>query len=248
MVDQDIISGLIKGNESLNRQFVGRTDVISTRRLITENIDINQGTLRITSTVYPSSIALYGEAIYGTNIYFLPPLIWGSLTQGRWGETKWSAGLDEVFLLGHATYGVLGQNSLGGDAYLVAVVTVVNPEDTYTERFHNEEFVDAVTTADIVTSSGYCYFDNGELLLSKIIALDEKAYNNAVINVTGLATSNISGSISLDDGDSWDSITFGTAFTNSNTSTDGIKVRFLGSSDCDGSNTYLSKYEVEYAV
>ncbi len=248
MVSSNFISGLLKSTESLNRQFVGRTDVINVYRIITENIDINQGTLVITEVEYTQDVPLYGQAVYGTDIYYTPVMIWGSLIRGTWGQAKWSAGLEESFILGHGTYGMLGSATLGGDPITTNIIRVINPDDTFIERFHHEAFVDTgVSTTDIVTSSGYCYFDDGELYQSEIIALDNTTFSTAIVTVSGLATSNLSSSVSFDGGSSWEAVSsFGTAVTNGGSSTDGLTVRFIGSSDCDGSNTYLSKVNVQY--
>ena len=248
MVSSEFISGLMKSTENLNRQFVGRTDVVNIYRIITENIDFNQSTIRVTETEYDINVALYSSGVYGESMYFTPVLIWGHTgVAGVWGATKWSAGIEEAFILGHDTYAVLGTGTLGGDPISTNIIRVTNTGDTFIERFRNDAFdYGEITTADIVTSSGRCYFDNGEVYQSKTIALDNVVFASAYMEVSGLATSNISSSISFDGGTTYTALTYETVVTNSGSSLDGLRVHFLASSDADGSNTYLSKFTLRY--
>lgn len=59
----DVITGLIKGNESLNRQFVDNLTTIDVRRIINENIPLDYQTTKVYSQAVDSSVFILSHYI-----------------------------------------------------------------------------------------------------------------------------------------------------------------------------------------
>lgn len=90
---EDVISGLVKGNESLNRQFIDNLTSIDVSRMANERIKFDH-----------ESIVISSGDIISSDI-----LIWGHETFGIWGTYKWGTDA-EVF--DYSSTRVLNKNDL----------------------------------------------------------------------------------------------------------------------------------------
>ena len=202
----DLGSALVSQGEHLNRQFVTRTDIISTLRVATERMKILPDTTKVVEIIYD---------------------------------------LDQTFILGHDTSGILGTSKLGSVIDSSNTANVININNTFKERFSHSDFNDTdITTATITTSTGTCQLEIGEVYQTKIIGKNNTAYTTMTLNTTGTNTSDLANSISLDAGSTWNSITIGTQANISNSSVAGIKLRLLNSSIVNPIT--LTEYDVTY--
>jgi len=129
-----------------------------------------------------------------------------------------TVGGTNLFILNHATYGVLGTGRLG-DTDLGAETDhyIQQYNDSYTEDFVDTDFEDTNGTASWSTT-GSADFTSGQIALSKSID-----YNNGTITVATLDSTEVSGDFKYEltaDGSNWEEVTPGTAHTFTSTGTD----------------------------
>lgn len=224
----DVITGLVKGNESLNRQFINNLSTIDAIRIVSERIPFKYQTEVINTDLIDSS----------------------------------------VFILSHEIQSLLVETSDEAGFYLTDVdegftrttERVLNFNNEFVERFIHSDLVDtSLTTGSIVTSSGELILDVGELYYSKLIAKNNYAYTNILINATG-DTTNIGVYYSIDGGATYTETAFNTPVSVLNSSVDGIKIKLTNSTSSGlsmpvtmpvtfgaGSSVTLTQLKVNYS-
>jgi len=137
--------------------------------------------------------------------------------------------IGESFILGSTTNGVLGtwtgtqgggQLVLGESGRVSTVQKVINAGDRVTLRFNNNNFEDTgSTTADWnVASSGVISFTNTEIAQSLAVYLDNGTITSATLTVDD--STNLSAKLTADGGSNFESVTFGTEHSFTNTGSD----------------------------
>lgn len=158
---------------------------------------------------------LYTENIAGGR------LIWGSNDFGKWGVFRWSRGTtNQSFILGHPTAGVLGTSELGSQSSSPVVVRVVNPNNTFIERFRDITFKDTLeTTATWNTTTFKTTFTSGQILQTEEIFLNSQTIYSAkpIIDVDNGV---IKIELSADGGSNWQEFTNNIEANFTNTGTD----------------------------
>jgi hypothetical protein len=159
-----------------------------------------------------------------------------------------------VFILSHPIQCLLVETSDDTDGFFLvdedegyteSVDRVLNTNHIHLQTFENTTFIDEdLTTATVTTSSGRVDFDADEIFQSNTIAKNNVAYKTVRITPSGLYT-NLTPYVSLNAGSTWNEVTFFDSNSFTNTSTDGIKVKVIASSDADGSD-YLTKLKINY--
>ena len=136
-------------------------------------------------------------------------------------------GSSNSFMLDHPIQGELDSSTLLLDGGYVSTsnTRVLNRNNNFRERFVHTNFIDTgASTADLSTN-GVCFFDSGEVLVSEVVALTGNNISSASVSMSGLATENLTASV-----------TVGSS----------LSVTFTASSDADGSNTSLTEYSIFY--
>lgn len=107
------------------------TDIVQGYKAIKENINavVKQGRIRVRK-----------RSIAGDT------MIWGNELTGIWGTYEWGDIGNQSFILGHASAGILGISSLGSQASVWVVSSVVNYNDIMIERFDFDTYKDDSTT------------------------------------------------------------------------------------------------------
>jgi len=220
----DVVSELVKGNENLNRQFVGYSSSVNVSRIINENLKVVNNISKITHNLISGDV-----------------LIWNNTEKGIWNTNYWGNSEDR-FVVSSADYGVLGTNKLGGSLGTTVIDVVVNKNNTFTEIFRHSDFINTIiSTGTLTTSTGVYSFVNGQVLRTNIVAKNDEAYINGLLTLSGTNVSSLSCSASFDGGTSWNSIVNETVFNIGNTSVAGIMLNLVASSTCS-----LTKIELVY--
>ena len=124
----------------------------------------------------------------------------------------------DLFILGHASFGVLGTNQLGAAGVAAATNNFIQQyQNSYTEDFLDTDFKSANTTSTW-GSTGSTTFTSGQIAES--LSVD---FNNGTITTATLTSTEVSGTFDYEmtaDGSNWEAVTSGTAKTFSNTGTD----------------------------
>jgi hypothetical protein len=151
----DVVTGLIKGNESLNRQFIDNLRTLDMRRIANERIKFNYETQRVRSEEVDSSVFILSHPIQCLLV-----------------ET--SDDTDGFFLV---------DEDEGYTESVERVVSLNNTftERFIHTNFVDED----LTTATVTTSSGRVDFDAGEVLQTEVIALNNEAYTGCRVIPTG---------------------------------------------------------------
>ena len=201
----DVVTSLVKNAESVNRNFLERLDSTPTRRLISERIKILPDTVRISSTNV-TGVFIIGHPVFGEV---------GTYPIGQGG-----------FVLDHNILGLLDNNNvLDGGLGTSSIIRVLNRNNNFRERFVHTNFINVSSTTADLSTNGVCFFDSGEVLVSDVVALTGNNISNASVSMSGLATENLTASV-----------TVGSS----------LSVTFTASSDADGSNTNLTEYSIFY--
>lgn len=194
-----------KNTNAIKPQLGDRPDIYTYLRTRYERFTV----MEITSDVYTRSIA--GDT-----------LIWGNTVFGIWNSFKWGNSATTSFVLGNSLAGVLGTSLLGSNASSYVAASIVNPLNTYIERFNTSTFSDGTTTADWAVTPGQCDFTTGEIAVSEIIALNNETYTTATLTAQGTNLTNLTFAVRFD-GSNWESITRGSTLTVANPSALGIE-------------------------
>jgi len=132
----------------------------------------------------------------------------------------------DSFILGSASNGILGTSELGASARVETLVSVVNPNNTFRERFSDATFEDTgTTTADWADTVGTLVMTNTEVAQSLACVLNDGTIRKATISVEVSAGSitNLTFELSANADSDFESVTHNTehAFT-----TTGVDLRF----------------------
>ena len=130
----------------------------------------------------------------------------------------------------------IGLNGLGDRKSSSRIVQVINPSNTYHERFRSTDFKASTTTANWSTVTYNLTFVAGQTARSEIIALNGTVYTKATFSVTGTTTTNLTPLISFDNGSNWETAVFDVPLTAANPSSSGIMWRL----DASGNSTVTS--------
>lgn len=133
--------------------------------------------------------------------------------------------LDNSFVLGHPTAGVLGTSKLGRTVDSgPTTVKITQGNNTYREFVYDEDFNDSGnTTADFDTTNKYIDFTSGEIWTSSAISLGT-THTFATVTV-GSETGSLTYEISGDGKSNWQEVTLGVRTSIINTNTTGFYVR-----------------------
>ncbi len=205
-----LMDSLVKSAEHLNKQFVGTTESVMTRRVAIERVDINNITLRFTEKDYDTSV-MYGVAVYGTNTY--------------------SSSLS--FILGDPNRAILGTTELGGGQISEIVSRVINKNNTFIEKYNHSDFIDTTNSTGSYVAGSYT-LASAEILQSEVIAKNNQIYTSAVLSIEGTDIADDTFYLSGDGGSTWEVVTNGTEHTFSTSSTAGIKYKIIN----EGSSTF----------
>jgi len=128
--------------------------------------------------------------------------IWDNTTFGTWDDALWSEDAD---LTGRVLVRVIPQNN------------------TYSEKFISSYFVD--TTSNVTISNEKAIFaDTTSYITSRILYDNDETINQAILSAVPLiGTSNLTYSMSADNGSNWETVTNGETHTFTNA---GEKLRY----------------------
>jgi len=102
-------------------------------------------------------------------------LIWGHTTFGEWDAYNWGDATNTSFVFGNLLASILGTSPLGSQLSTWDVRRVVNPNNTFIERFRNTQFEDSSeTTADWDTTNFYVDFTAAEIAQTEEIFLNNE--------------------------------------------------------------------------
>lgn len=173
-------------------------------------------------TIETRTIKLHQKTLNGTTLF------WDSDTQGDWDDFDWSGDIYE-------------------DGYsLIIVDQCINKDNTFEDIFDTNTFIDTSTgvyTSPIGLNYGYYTIDDGEELVSKIVAKDTKIYTNINLSVGGTNIDDSTLYVSLDNGTTWTEVTNSTTQTITNSSTDGILYKITSE---DGVTITVSTVQLKY--
>jgi len=129
----------------------------------------------------------------------------------------------DSFILGSASNGVLGTDELGSTNRVLTIVSIVNPNNIFRERFRDSTFEDSGnTTGDWSDTVGTLDLTNTEVAQSSSVALN----NGTITHATLLAEASsgdlddITYYLSADGGSNFEEVTRGTEHAFTNTGTD----------------------------
>ena len=189
----------------LEEQFVRNQDIL------VELVGINNSEDQNLLKPYPRWFKALEQNVSGES------MIWGNVSFGIWGTSKWGSTAQSSFILGNAQSGLLGISRLGSQVSAEALKFMIQYDNTYTEEFIDADFEDTDGTASWSTT-GSVTFTSGQIALSSSID-----YANGTITVATLTSTEVSGAFDYEitaDGTNWESATSGVAHTFSNTGTD----------------------------
>lgn len=137
-----------------------------------------------------------------------------------------------TFILGDLVRGIPdGTYYMGDSSPYTAIATsrVLNLNNVYKERFVHSEFIDSsISTGSITTSdSGSYTFSADDVFQTELVAKNNVAYTSATLNLVGTNVSTLTPTISFDGGSTFTSISDGVTLNVTNTSTDGIILKFV---------------------
>ena len=152
--------------------------------------------------------------------------------------------LADSFIFGHPSGGVFGTNKWGVTISAPSIIRVINPSNTFRERFRDDDFEHA-NTATWDTTNFLAYFGDNEILETEIIALNVETYSTATVTLIGSAISNLTSLQIQFDGTNWESITHNVLFNSSYASTSGIK--FKATAGTAHSNKFALSFPMSFA-
>ena len=207
----DVISGLVKGNENLNRQFVGYSKEVNVSRIVTENLKVSNEQINISTVTLTST---------------------------------------DVLILNHPTYGFLGYklaDTSTSPFSSSATLYALNKNNYFQEKFLHTNFVnDSVTTANVNTTTNTMSFDADEVYQSNIIAKNGVAYSQTLTSIEG-SLPNVALTVSFDGGSTFVSSTFSEALNTVNTSTSGVILKMIATSDASESTDVVTLITCNYS-
>ena len=207
----DVISGLVKGNENLNRQFVGYSKEVNVSRIVTENLKVSNEQINISTVTLEST---------------------------------------DVLILNHPTYGFLGYklaDTSTSPFSSSATLYALNKNNYFQEKFLHTNFVnDSVTTANVNTTTNTMSFDADEVYQSNIIAKNGVAYSQTLTSIEG-SLPNVALTVSFDGGSTFVSSTLSEALNTVNTSTSGVILKMIATSDASESTDVITKLTCNYS-
>lgn len=211
----EVIGGAISSNQSTQTHLGDRPEIYTYLRSRTESIEV----FEITADIYTQPI---------------------------------HNGVNDSFILGHPTNGVLGiANGVGGNQIVLGdyrgtqtVSRIINPFNTYRERFNNDTFKDATTTADWATIAGTCRFTVNEIAVSEIIALNDETYTQVNLVAEGTNLTNLTFEVRFD-GSNWETITNNTTLTSAYPSSVGIE--WKATAGATQSNQFALDFPIGFA-
>jgi len=214
-----------------------------------EDIWVEEGTTKITSTNIAGEVLIWNHAIYGIwNSYkwggtASSSRIYGHVSFGRYGTDTYGI-ISGTFILGNTSFGILGSSRLGTTGVDPVLLRVLNPSNTFRERFRDNDFEHSNTTATWDTTNYLAYFGDSEVLETEIFALNEETYSTGKVALTGSAIDNLTLELQFD-GTNWESVTNNVEFTSSNASTSGIK--FRATAGTSHSNKFALSFPISFA-
>jgi len=107
--------------------------------------------------------------------------IWGQFT---WGESEWDNTYGSLFILGSATYGVLGQNTLGDEIGDLVVESVKNPNSVFVDKYDVTFFTDTDRTTADDSVVGEINFTSGEVYQSIEAYKGDVVMSKVTLNAT----------------------------------------------------------------
>ena len=156
----------------------------------------------------------------------------------------------DVIILNHPTYGFLGlklADTSTSPFSSSATLYVLNKDSLFQEKFLHTNFVNtSITTANINTSNNTLSFDADEVFQTLVIAKNNVAYSQTLTSIEG-SLPNVALTVSVDGGSNFISSTFGSALNTINTSTNGIILKMVATSDADESTDIVSRITCNYS-
>lgn len=185
-----------------------------------------------------------GATIISTTNIAGDSLIWNHTQFGTWNSYKWGGTVQSSFVLGHSLAGLLGTSKLGSLASSAVPIRIINPSNIFRERFRDDDFEDANTTATWDTTNHLAYFGDAEVLQTEIFALSTTNYSTAKVILTGSAISNLTLELRFD-GSNWESVTNNVTFNSSYADDAGIE--FRATAGTVHSNKFALAFPVSFA-
>lgn len=216
----------MQDKDRIKPQLGKRPKIFPYTRTRTERIGIYELTLEVNTRSIASDI-----------------LIWGNVDFGTWNSFKWGSTAQTSLVLGNTDgAAVLGTSKLGSQSSAFVNHAKVNPSKTYIERFNNDTFKDATTTADWATTPGSCAFTNAEIAVSEIFAKNSETYTQATLVATGTDLSNLTFQVRFN-GSDWETITNNNTLIVANPSALGIEWKATASG-----NATLTEVKIIYST
>lgn len=134
------------------------------------------------------------------------------------------------FILGHTTNGVLGTNKTTNPGVGTAM-RIVNKSNIYRESFSTSYFLATVAATKYTGTGGYNYYklSNGSSIISGRIFRNNRIPLTAKVDVKAVGTTNLTFSVSADNGTHWETATVATTHTFTNVATTGLKWKVTSS-------------------
>lgn len=146
--------------------------------------------------------AIYKNVLDGSTLF------WDDDNQGDWDDFYWAG---DAASDGYSTYRETQR--------------VVNKNNTFEESFETSTFIDPASTGNLNLSTYQYELDDGEELISPIIAKNNVAYTRVTINMDVSETIGTKYYISGNAGSSWQEMTLGTETVLSSTTVAGLRYK-----------------------
>jgi len=182
--------------------------------------------------------------------------IFDSAAFGIWDTATFYDPTDLPFILGHATYGIIGTSTLGDGSFVTTAIYMENSAKKFVELFYDEDFKDASTTADWDTTNNWVEITSAEIAVSELFAYDfnndsDNAYKSVTISMTGTALDDLTFYVGEFDGinTTYSAVTFtGTATSKTGTLyiTNKNKYGLNWKAEYDSSTSVITKLVIDY--
>jgi len=168
-------------------------------------------------------------------------LIWGHTDYGIWGAENWGTETTTSFILGHHTFGILGENKLGESGIAVRRdIVMMQNNNKYDEYLYDDEFKDATSTGTWNTTTKEISLTAGQFILT------DKVFEGPVFNYFTVNMPNTTGTftteISADKGVTWQPVTLGQRTQFTSTDDKGVLLKIIASDTVTIKNLYDDGY------
>lgn len=211
------------GDEELRTAGLGSTTTDRIRRLEEEqgsNQDILTHILDQTRTIKYKRryMKLQKRSLAGSGVF-----VWSNPVYGVWGTSIWTE--SAAFIVGNASYGVLGASQLGGGGFgSYTTESLHQGDNTYKELCYDTDFHDAInSTATFDTGNKRIDFTAGQIWYSDVVFIGT-SFSFLTLTL-GTLTGSVTLEVSADNKGTWQTVTSGVRVAVGTATTAGVYIR-----------------------